>query len=712
MALVAAVASPLRHSPSITLPFSQAEGLYFKLFQTQTANELSGFFDGVFWSQSVLRECHSEAAIRHAVVALGALYKTLEKTTESPPTSPSGGLYENNRDGALRHWEVALSQYSKACAASLALVDDDAPSQRTRLMASVLLACFDSFIGDHKQAIIQIQNGLRLLDRVRTEHRRSRGASTSSEPIEDELTQMFARLAIQAKSYDMAFHFPQPYVIRLLPEPEQSTPPPSASTPGPSYGSPPAAPAAPPSNGSRVLTHQGTIPAQFTSLRQARLSWDILCELIFRSMELMFQSANGPPNLLPQNLSAQGSVFQNRIDAWSIAFEPLLRNRFDPAVSIQEKAGIAVLKMFQIMALILCLMTFSNSEMMFDGFYKHFAAIVDLASEVVGDEERRAEAARCPDSSRCVHRYHDYGHSAHAHSNDFSSESRRGFARPPSHIKASFSADLGIVPPLFVVATKSRDRVLRREAIRLLRSSARREGMWDSELVARIAMWVVEIEEEGEEEEFWKLQEHRASMASAASYGSFASYERIGSIGSYGSGPDPNTNMVDVANLPSPASSMSSTHAQAPFTSTTPSGSPSGYSGYAGTPSPSPHPRTQAHASVSESSQQASSSIGGLDYSDTPLGPGGNARWDEQRAMQATLLHTTSLRQSQWPSGADNEARPYYAQIDRPVSAEKRILVKSCEFDLREHTATLKCGTRGLEAGLHDMKTRETKIKW
>jgi len=65
------------------------------------------------------------------------------------------------------------------------------------------------------------------------------------------------------------------------------------------------------------------------------------------------------------------------------------------------------------------------------------------------------------------------------------------------HIKASFALDLGIVPPLFVVATKCRDRRLRREAIRLLMSSPRREGMWDSILCGRASQWIMEVEEEG-----------------------------------------------------------------------------------------------------------------------------------------------------------------------------------------------------------------------
>lgn len=67
-------------------------------------------------------------------------------------------------------------------------------------------------------------------------------------------------------------------------------------------------------------------------------------------------------------------------------------------------------------------------------------------------------------------------------------------------IKPSFSADMGIVPPLFVVATKCREPWTRRQAIQLLRSSARREGMWDSELAANIGEWIMQVEEHDDQD--------------------------------------------------------------------------------------------------------------------------------------------------------------------------------------------------------------------
>lgn len=402
-------------------------------------------------------------AIRHAVVALGALYKTLEKHSESPPGSPHPSA--EPVDSALGHWQVAVKSYSNALTSLFEVAGQDSTANRTRLMASVLLACFDSFVGDHKQAIVQIQNGLRLLAQLRAQ-RRQDFVSRPDEPVESEIIQMFTRLAIQAKSYDMAFHFPKPYVIQLLQPADPSSPM--------SEGSPPTS-----------LYHE-TLPDFFSSLVEARLAWDTHLEMVFRFTETLFSNTNpdGPMGLLPSNLRQFGLGFRGHIEAWSVAFEPILSSRSAPGVSSQEKAAIAVLKMSQIMGQVLFSMVFTDSEGAFDSFSQQFKEIVDLGREVVGDEERRAAEKRCPDPRMCRH------HKAH------NADIFGGYEYTASHIKPSFSADLGIVPPLYVVATKCRDRVIRRQAIQLLRSSSRREAMWDSELTARIATWIMEIEED------------------------------------------------------------------------------------------------------------------------------------------------------------------------------------------------------------------------
>lgn len=454
------LASASTYQPSLNLPLQPTEALYFNIFRARTANELSGYFDSTFWTRRVLQECHAEPAIRHAVVALGALYQTLEQTAKALQ-NPDPSL-TNQPDAGVGHWQVAVKQYSEACNALVLLNNQDQRSHKILLMASVLLACFDSFIGDYKQAIIQIQNGLGLLERLRAK-KADQPPQTTEDPLEQDLITMFTRLAIQAKSYDLAFHFPKPYVIRLT---SQSQDPISAAS----------------SDGGSSITSEvpPSIPERFTSLLEARASSDKLNERILRFIEGLFAAKADLKGTLPHAWSDYGTNFKNQLEAWSNAFDHILHSRTNPSVSPQEKAGIATLKMLQVNSQVLFLMMFSDQESHFDAFLPQFRMIVDLGLEVVADEESRAAVEQCPDPTQCQHRQR------------YPSEIP-GFFTP--HIKPSFTADLGIIPPLFVVATKCREPITRRQAIQVLRSSARREAMWDSELAGHIGTWVMNLEE-------------------------------------------------------------------------------------------------------------------------------------------------------------------------------------------------------------------------
>lgn len=70
----------------------------------------------------------------------------------------------------------------------------------------------------------------------------------------------------------------------------------------------------------------------------------------------------------------------------------------------------------------------------------------------------------------------------------------------PSNKRLSYNFDGGFIPSLFLVATKCRDRVLRRKATDLLFSAPMREGVFDSICVGHMAEWVAAVEEEGIEE--------------------------------------------------------------------------------------------------------------------------------------------------------------------------------------------------------------------
>ena len=437
--------SPTLFQPPADLPLGETEWRYFQLFQSRTASEMSGYFDHLFWTRIVLQECHSDVVVRHAGVALGALYKTLEESShqhdiKGTPGSPPV-CYPHL---VASHWQVAVKQYSDACNAMVLLAAENQRSHRTQLIACILLASFDSFIGDHKQAIVQIQTGLGYLKQLQVKQA-GKTAHKTGETIEDDLLNLFKRFTIQAKSYDMAFHFPLPYVIRLASS--QSDGPTMAAFTKPDWASPEI---------SSQLHH-------FTTLYEARVASDRIYErmLIFMEKLNTLEESLGSTNFIPQ------------LDTWARAFEPMFQSRSAKTDPL-ERAGIASLKMFQLNAKILFSMLLCDTEGKFDAFFPMFKQIVDLGYELVQEDESRAAAQSCPIPELCTHR-------------------QEGNLAP--HTRPTFAAYYGIVPPLFVVATKCRDPLLRRQAIQLLRSCARREGMWDSELAARIGEWVMHLEE-------------------------------------------------------------------------------------------------------------------------------------------------------------------------------------------------------------------------
>jgi hypothetical protein len=63
--------------------------------------------------------------------------------------------------------------------------------------------------------------------------------------------------------------------------------------------------------------------------------------------------------------------------------------------------------------------------------------------------------------------------------------------------QSSFTFDMEIILPLYIVAVKYRHGDLRRRAILALRSQQRQEGVWNSHLAARVAEYLMRLEEQG-----------------------------------------------------------------------------------------------------------------------------------------------------------------------------------------------------------------------
>jgi len=101
-----------------------------------------------------------------------------------------------------------------------------------------------------------------------------------------------------------------------------------------------------------------------------------------------------------------------------------------------------------------------------------------------------------------------------------------------------FTLDVGTILPLFITATKCRDRRIRRQAISLLWSNARREGLcFDSITVARLCAWLSSIEGDGVQDESIPIPESARQMIT---YLNLSSDERWMAVQLTSSGLNPN----------------------------------------------------------------------------------------------------------------------------------------------------------------------------
>ena len=122
----------------------------------------------------------------------------------------------------------------------------------------------------------------------------------------------------------------------------------------------------------------------------------------------------------------------------------------------REKAGAALLMAQTKVSHIMLSGTFFTSESSYDVFLPEFTAIVNLAETIL-----------------------PYLVSLHQDSDP------------------RFSVDIGIVPGIFLVASRCRFDDVRKRAIEMLFSYDLREGIWDALAVAHVARWLRSLELEG-----------------------------------------------------------------------------------------------------------------------------------------------------------------------------------------------------------------------
>lgn len=157
------------------------------------------------------------------------------------------------------------------------------------------------------------------------------------------------------------------------------------------------------------------------------------------------------PKEIPLALPPEYRVHASELKRWLLAFDPLFASL--QASRHKDLIGATLVKIQVKMSIICLASAFFILETLYDDFLREFREIVTLTDSI---HEQLVMGAQ----GRTLYHF-----------------------------------DFGIIPPLFLVAMKCRDRILRRKAIKLLSSSPHREGVFDSICCGKMATWIMAVEE-------------------------------------------------------------------------------------------------------------------------------------------------------------------------------------------------------------------------
>lgn len=216
-------------------------------------------------------------------------------------------------------------------------------------------------------------------------------------------------------------------------------------------------PGIPPLNWDVNKAHHIPVPVFFQDFHSAHRCWDSLMDRALQFYRrTLFDRAYSPASRdSPSSIARQLTSWQKQLSAFETTFQPIL----DDAVQLEgivSNSAALVISLAQKCVSILLRRVPRDSEMVFDAALSDFQYIVRTCALLLSSQEQ----TQLPRNPR-------------------------------------FSFEIGVISSLHLVATKCRDSVTRREAVDLLWSNPRQEGMWDSVICARIGLWILNLEEIG-----------------------------------------------------------------------------------------------------------------------------------------------------------------------------------------------------------------------
>ncbi|KAI1114171.1 hypothetical protein F5Y14DRAFT_192905 [Nemania sp. NC0429] len=431
-------------NPPLILPLANPqEWSALQFFESRTLPQLNECRASTAWVRTLMFFSQTAVCVRHAAIAVGAMHRAYIDDPKSVRNTRLSNDKQDRGTFALYHYNVAIRSLLHSRAKS----NSSITNASITLLVCYLFTCFDSLSGSDMQAFKHLRSGVQVLSETQKalQEITSEPVTSSSYELIQQITEQFRRLDREAVTFLMDW----------LPQ----LPPPSMTN-NQHYGIP---------------YLGGPLYLAFHSLGQAA---DHLQNLVTRTLTLnRWDEVYPRPNVDPKAYlgplpTARATERRNQLlgqlEEWSLAFAALNPNQEN--VNPTEKRLISMLLLHYNMCHLFLSAYTVDGEMSYDAFMPQFQTTISLA----------AALANLPPTVPDYYETHD-----HSTGSDSSTDAR----------EPSFTLEIGMIPTLYLAGLKCRDPFLRRQVLRILRHTHRRETVWDSFATAHVVQRVMEIEE-------------------------------------------------------------------------------------------------------------------------------------------------------------------------------------------------------------------------
>lgn len=418
---------------------------YFDSFVNDAIPKMTCPANHRLWTHVLLRACHDEPWVVDSVIAIAAL-RFSTRMDQQRTNCPD------------RHQQVAFERYGQAVRAMKLALTNEERHLRKALIGCILVFIFENYQGHHKLAMLHVHSGYQMLRRwlesksYGTPVYQAIDPRYNSSVVEQDLINLFTRLHSHTIT-TVRKDFPS---SSLLSDQEML-------------------------EGDAILSN---MPAKFSDIEEAKR----YMFLILRRAMIFFAVADEIVSAASARRSSQTS------ESTHASEDETSPANFDPAAMAHSPFQTSPVPNTIIAGHAKHSLEFTRGQQAFDHLY---TLRKPPSPMMVAHIQLAFDYARIHLNSLIVTEECAFDKHIHDYGNLLLNAKQRLKVTPSSVNELNpFALEFGFLPPLYLVCKFCRDGQVRRDAISVMRQAPRREGAFDRELLIRISIWVMEIEEE------------------------------------------------------------------------------------------------------------------------------------------------------------------------------------------------------------------------